>query len=598
MSGTYTYPGVYIQELPSVVHTIVGVPTAITAFVGAAARGPINDPTPISGPDEYGRTFGGDGTLALDRAISLFFMNGGGEAIIVRVGSANAAAATATLPHTIGSLDLSSLPTLQASSPGVWANTNLKGTVDQNNLSPTDRGKLFNLTLTEGASSTSETYGRVSIDPSSPRSLSRLLANSGLVTVGPAPAGGGGAPPAGGGAAPPAGGGAAPAPEGGAAPPAGGGAAPPAGGGAAPPAGGGAAPAAGGGAAPAPEGGAAPAAGGGAAPPAGGGAAPAAAVPAVPAPIDFSFSGGTAGDAPTLPGDSAAQTGIYALLKHNTFFNLLVITPLPGSDDVAPAVLSPAAQFAYEHRAMLIADAPSTWTTVDLAVNNRDNFFGPFGTNQRTNAAVYFPRLSLTDPTSGSSISNVGPAAAVAGLYAATDTSRGVWKAPAGIAVQIGGVDQLALRMSDFENGLLNPVAVNCLRTLPVVGNVIWGARTMEGDDVSASQWKYIPIRRLALYIEESLYRGTQWVVFEPNDEPLWAQVRLNVGSFMQTLFLKGAFQGTTAKDAYFVKCDKDTNPQTDIDNGILNMIVGFAPLKPAEFVVIKIQQINLQSAA
>ena len=112
------------------------------------------------------------------------------------------------------------------------------------------------------------------------------------------------------------------------------------------------------------------------------------------------------------------------------------------------------------------------------------------------------------------------------------------------------------------------------------------------GDDHLASEWKYIPVRRTALFIEESLYRGTKWVVFEPNDEPLWAQIRLNVGAFMNNLFRQGAFQGKTPREAYFVKCDKETTTQNDIDLGIVNILVGFAPLKPAEFVIIKLQQI------
>jgi phage tail sheath protein FI len=285
------------------------------------------------------------------------------------------------------------------------------------------------------------------------------------------------------------------------------------------------------------------------------------------------------------------QIGFQAVAKHNTFFNLLVLTPVNPSGDVAPATLAAAAEFAQKHRAVLLVDSPAAWANVDTAVNQRDAFFTPFGA-ARDNAALYFPRLTLSD-TDGNPIENVGASGAVAGLYAATDTSRGVWKAPAGIAAQLGGITDLAMRMSDLDNGRLNPIAVNCLRSLPTVGDVIWGSRTMNGDDLSASQWKYVPVRRLALYIEESLYRGTQWVVFEPNDEPLWAQVRLNVGAFMHTLFRQGAFQGKTAKDAYFVKCDADTNPQADIDSGILNVVVGFAPLKPAEFVVVTIQQIT-----
>ena len=120
----------------------------------------------------------------------------------------------------------------------------------------------------------------------------------------------------------------------------------------------------------------------------------------------------------------------------------------------------------------------------------------------------------------------------------------------------------------------------------------------MRGADILASEWKYIPVRRLALFIEETLFRGTQWVVFEPNDEPLWSQIRMNIGSFMHRLFRQGAFQGTSPRDAYFVKCDDQTTPQADIDLGIVNIVVGFAPLKPAEFVIIKIQQIAGQLEA
>src|SRR5262249_38829744 len=159
-----------------------------------------------------------------------------------------------------------------------------------------------------------------------------------------------------------------------------------------------------------------------------------------------------------------------------------------------------------------------------------------------------------------------------------------------GVAMQ-----EFPANLTDGAVGRLNPIGINSLRGLPVIGNVAWGARTLEGADVLASQWKYIPVRRLALYLEESLFRGTQWVVFEPNDEPLWAQIRLNIGAFMQTLFRQGAFPGSSPKDAYFVQCSSETTAQADIDAGVVNIVVGFAPLKPAEFVVIKIQQIAQQ---
>jgi phage tail sheath protein FI len=183
------------------------------------------------------------------------------------------------------------------------------------------------------------------------------------------------------------------------------------------------------------------------------------------------------------------------------------------------------------------------------------------------------------------------PCGAVAGVIARTDSQRGVWKAPAGIEAILKGVSGLTVELTDEENGILNSMGINCLKTFPS-GIVVWGARTMKGADDLSSDWKYLPVRRLALYIEESVYRGTLWAVFEPNDEELWSQTRLNVGAFMHDLFRKGAFQGTSPKEAYFVKCDSETTIQDDIHRGIVNIVIGFAPLKPAEFVMIKIQQI------
>lgn len=207
------------------------------------------------------------------------------------------------------------------------------------------------------------------------------------------------------------------------------------------------------------------------------------------------------------------------------------------------------------------------------------------------NAALFFPRLRQPNPERNNQKEDFGPGGAVAGVFARTDAYRGVWKAPAGTEATLIGVPKLVVRLTDAENDELNSLAINCLRSFPVAGPVVWGSRTLAGADQAGSEWKYIPVRRTALFIEESLYRGTKWVVFEPNDEPLWAQIRLNVGAFLQSLFRKGAFQGTTPKDAYFVKCDRQTTTPRDIDIGVVNIIVGFAPLKPAEFVVIKIQQ-------
>ena len=249
---------------------------------------------------------------------------------------------------------------------------------------------------------------------------------------------------------------------------------------------------------------------------------------------------------------------------------------------------------------MVIVDPPALWSAnAATAANTAKQHFSspPDGELSVTgeaarNAALYFPRLIETDSLRGGQMITVVPCGAVAGVMARTDVSRGVWKAPAGLDANISGIAGFDVNLTNDENGMLNPLGINCLRSFPVTGRVVWGARTMRGADQSADDYKYIPVRRLALFLEESLYRGTQWVVFEPNDTPLWSQIRLDVGAFLHNLFVQGAFQGTTPKDAYFVKCDSTTTTQNDINLGVVNVVVGFAPLKPAEFVVLQIQQI------
>ena len=209
----------------------------------------------------------------------------------------------------------------------------------------------------------------------------------------------------------------------------------------------------------------------------------------------------------------------------------------------------------------------------------------------KDHAAIYWPRVKIVDPATGLRL-NVDPSGSIAGVAARIDGSRGVWKAPAGLEASILGIVGSEYMISDPENGVINPLAVNAIRVFPN-GIVSWGARTMDGFDNSPnSDYRYVPVRRLALFLEESLYRGLQFAVFEPNDEPLWAQIRLAAGAFMNNLFRQGAFQGQKASDAYFVKCDAETTTQNDINLGIVNVIVGFAPLKPAEFVIITIRQL------
>ena len=241
---------------------------------------------------------------------------------------------------------------------------------------------------------------------------------------------------------------------------------------------------------------------------------------------------------------------------------------------------------------MLLVDPPAATDTVAEATTFANAL------TRSENAAFYFPRILAPNPLRENRVEAYAPCGAVAGVLARTDASRGVWKTPAGLDATLNGAAGLAARLTDLENGTLNPQGINCLREFPVAGRVVWGGRTLRGADQLASEWKYLAVRRTALFLEESLYRGTQWVVFEPNDEPLWAQIRLNVGAFMNNLFRQGAFQGTSPRDAYFVKCDGESTTQNDINLGIVNIVVGFAPLKPAEFVIVKLQQMAGQTAA
>ena len=247
---------------------------------------------------------------------------------------------------------------------------------------------------------------------------------------------------------------------------------------------------------------------------------------------------------------------------------------------------------------MLLVDPPSNWNDKATAIEKfNDTAVDYVGTRSR-NAALFFPRIKQPNPLRENQIEEFVPCGAVAGVFARTDAQRGVWKAPAGLDATLIGVPQLEVVLTDGENGDLNPLGINCLRAFPIAGRVVSGARTLRGADQLADEYKYIPVRRTALFIEESLYRGLKWVVFEPNDEPLWAQIRLNVGAFMHNLFRQGAFQGTSPREAYFVKCDKESTTQNDINLGIVNIVVGFAPLKPAEFVIIKLQQMAGQVEA
>ena len=648
-----SYPGVYIQEVPSGVHTITGVSTSIGAFVDCFARGPVDEAVDILSFGDFQREFGGLNTLSeASYAIQQFFLNGGSEAYVVRVSAGGVPASIDLMDKTAGGAKIVTVTAgtmvggNSVNNPGSWGN-HVRLEVDYGTTDPT---KLFNLTVTEvdpvsGQVLQTEVFRNLNMtvgDPAyavdvvnngsklvqfgKPASATRLLPTGTLgaaLTVAPAiPAnkatcsvsesGGAGkkitldygtsTPPTdypglrpfaeaairaadpndpllsgatvqllGNGTT------------------------------------------------------ANPYAflvlagrGGGSFDPgttlafSDSGTDKLAAALGLGTGVaniqQYSLGGKTGGaqnkntvgvdsgapDDAALLGSQANKTGLYAL-EDADLFNILCIPAAANlSATKMQSVVSQAVAYCDTRRAFMIVDIPKsvadiggmqTWMTQNDSLRD-------------TNAAAYFPRVLIPDPLNGSRLRDVGPSGTLAGVYAATDSARGVWKAPAGIDAVLRNVSQLVYNPVDRENGVLNPLGINTLRNFPVYGNVSWGARTLDGADVQASDWKYIPVRRLALFLEESLYRGTKWVVFEPNDEPLWAQIRLNVGAFMQTLFRQGAFQGTTPRQAYLVKCDSETTTATDQNNGIVNILVGFAPLKPAEFVIIQIQQMAGQTAA
>jgi phage tail sheath protein FI len=552
MTVTTSYPGVYIDEIPSGVRTITGVATSVTAFIGRAERGPTDAATLINSFAEFQRTFGSYQMYApMAFAVRDFYLNGGSQAVIVRLFNHDSSISAAD-KSAITLKNGSSTVTLTAANPGLWGRQ-LRATLDWNTsaASATALGvgahDIFNLTVQDAATGATEIFRNLTLVTSARRIDHVIAAESALVTFKSISDG---------------------------------------------------------------------------------------ALPLQSTPTSFTNKAATdtvadevtkasgasakaqamsdmggqdgkflsAADNFTKTGNQGSKLGLYALDQAD-LFNILVIPPYTNPNDdvvsggVETGLVSDAAAYCETRRAMLIVDPLPGWSTKKAAVDDITNASDKIGTRSK-NAALYFPRVSQANPLRENRVEDFVPSGAVAGVWARTDATRGVWKAPAGLDAALVGVPELDVVLTDSENGDLNPLGINCLRVMPAAGRIVWGARTLQGDDRLASEWKYIPVRRTALFIEESLYRGTQWVVFEPNDEPLWAQIRMNVGAFMQGLFRQGAFQGKTPREAYFVKCDKETTTQDDVNKGIVNIVVGFAPLKPAEFVIIRIQQMAGQVAA
>lgn len=562
-----TYPGVYIQELPSGQHTIAGVPTSIAAFIGRAVRGAVDEPITLFNYGDYERQFGGlHADYPLSYAVQDFFVNGGGQAVVIRMANEDKtglpsgihAAAKAQIeaksvppskkkeeppageinqdkeknkekekPPTppADSQEPSTDIPLEAQTIGIWGN-NLTVKVDTKGISGLEKmgsyfhnnfGKyglktsdLFNVTVTlttPNGTPVVETFSHVSVSKANaPSYLPTVLKNqSQLVQL-----------------------------------------------------------------------------------------KSSVTTPLTTAPPEatWAFSGGV--DSPPLGidtkttglGDQAQKTGLYALDKTD-IFNILCIPPDSSDGDIAPPVYSAALEYCVKRRAMLIVDPPNDWQTdakkgelskIDLTALEMT------GDNAR-NAAVYFPRVLKADPEMNGHVRAFPACGMIAGIYANTDTTVGVWKAPAGQNAALQGVAGLTYKLNDDENGILNPQGINCLRDFQVVGSVVWGSLTMRGAAQLSDPYMFIPVRRLTMYIESSLQEGTRWAVFEPNDATLWASLKLSADTFLANLMRQGAFY------EYQVICDASTTTKTDIELGIVNLKILIAPVKPAEFIVIQIQQ-------
>ena len=289
-------------------------------------------------------------------------------------------------------------------------------------------------------------------------------------------------------------------------------------------------------------------------------------------------------------------------LDNVEIFNLLMV---PGVTDFS--IISAALAFAERKRAFVIIDPPpqapafgSSIATPQPIQYWMEGLYGPSGPvlPLSQNGAIYFPYLTSNDPITGNNIP-IAPSGFVAGIYAQTDANRGVWKAPAGLATvvlnTVGPV--LSGAMNDPQQGVLNLESINCLRSFSGIGTVVWGSRTLVAANAAYQQWMYVPVRRMTLFIEQTLLANLRWVVFEPNDEPLWIAITASISAFLLSLFRQGALQGSTPSEAFQVKCDSTTTTAADQATGIVNIVVAFAPLKPAEFVIIQIAQLAGQTA-
>ena len=504
---TYLSPGVYMEEVSSGSKPIEGVGTAVAAFVGFAERGPANQPTLVTNWTQFTQTFGEfvDGSY-LAHSVYGYFLNGGGAAYVVRIGSddgdGSAAAPTAQgeLPAGEGKAGL----VVKALEAGAGGDSITVETHDASE--PGEANDQFKLIVKRG-DKVEETIDNVTLRKGANNVATRVKAESKLITVEEVRGAGSMELHKG-------------------------------------------------------------------------------------ARITLSGGGGLPDTVSVSPadyvGDSSDRTGFGGLEAIDEVTMLCVpdltaafergMLDMEGFKAVQLAMIAHCELMADR---VAILDPPPSLNAQQI----KDWRVNDAGYDSKY-ATLYWPRLKVMDPTKGKAIF-IPPSGHMAGVWARNDDTRGVHKAPANEVVR--GAISLELNITKGEHDQLNPVAVNCVRSFPGQGIRVWGARTLSSDP----EWRYLNVRRLFNYVEESILSGTNWVVFEPNDSKLWDSVRRTVTMFLRRVWRDGALFGRTPAEAFFVKCDEENNPPENRDAGILTVEIGIAPVKPAEFVVFRISQFS-----
>jgi phage tail sheath protein FI len=576
-----TYPGIYLEELPSTTHSVVAAATSNAAVIDWFPQGPVNQAVQITSLNQFNTVFGGlsEGSEG-SYAVQQFFLNGGGFIWVVRVVPQGTGPGGSAAEPAFMELALNTSPPancyVSALNPGTWGNYLAIGLTLQSTPSPPlpSGTPPYTLQVIQLSSpgvlpvppqqpTVLETYYGISLAPGDPSFVMNVVNNvSQYVQIQPSVAGYVGSPPAETPSSPPT----------------------------------------------------------SASPPTGWVA------------LLNGSNGSWASDGSDFTdallaqlGDSQTTPAIIPALSQiaPAVFNLLLLPAaalLPSGD--SSSVIEQAILFCQQNQAFFLVDPPPPGTIQQNPVQVQTQFYpwlgststqpawvdptlndtsivtwaGTYSNSQNYSAATYYPWLTIPDPANNFQPRSVGPSGTVAGVYAKNDFNQGVWTAPAGTNAVLQGAT-LSVALNDSDSGILNPLGINALRSFPVYGNIVWGARTLAGSDLLQSQFMYVNVRRLTDFIEQSLVQSLKWAVFQPNAAPLWSSITLEVTSFLAGLFAEGAFQGTTATQAYFVQCNSSTTTPQDILNGVVNVIVGFAPVLPAEFIVLQIELMLGQSA-